>query len=140
MSAALAALLLTGASAAPEPVTVTLLLTDLRSSAGAVRVCLWHDGAGFPDCRKGHDVRMLTAPAAPEVRLTIPDLAPGTYAVSAIHDENDNHQLDKRLGIPTEGVGFSRNPKLRFGPPAFDKARFDATREATQTIRMKYFL
>ena len=117
------------------------MLTGLRSSAGEVRVCVWREGEGFPNCRKGHDVRMLDAPAAPEVRLAIAGLAPGSYAVSVIHDENGNRKLDNNLiGIPTEGVGFSRNPRFTFGPPAIDKARFDATREATQTIRIKYFL
>lgn len=117
------------------------MLTGLRSSAGEVRVCVWHEGKGFPDCRKGQDVRMLSAPAAPEVRLAVEGLAPGSYAVSVIHDENGNRRLDKNMiGIPTEGVGFSHNPGLTFGPPAFAKARFDAATEATQTIRMRYFL
>ena len=136
----LAVLLLTGASGAPEPITINLVLTGLRSSAGEVRVCVWHADAGFPNCRKGQDVRRLAAPAAPEVHLAVAGLAPGSYAVSAIHDENGNRQLDKSLiGIPTEGVGFSHNPRITFGPPSFTKARFDATREPTQTIRMKYF-
>ncbi len=63
-----------------------------------------------------------------------------TYAISAIHDENGNRQLDRSLiGVPTEGFGFSHNPRILFGPPSFAKARFDATRETTQTIRMRYF-
>jgi uncharacterized protein (DUF2141 family) len=137
---ALGALLLTGATDAPEPITVNLVLTGLRSNAGEVRVCVWREPASFPNCRKRQDVRMLAAPAAPEVRLTVTGLAPDSYAISAIHDENGNRQLDKSLiGIPTEGVGFSHNPRITFGPPAFDKARFDASREPTQTIRMKYF-
>ena len=141
MGCALTALLLTGASDPPEPVTVNLVLTGLRSSTGEVRLCVWREAAGFPDCRKGQDVRLLAAPAAPEVRLSVTGLAPGSYAVSAIHDENGNRRLDKSLiGIPTEGVGFSRNPRITFGPPSFAKARFDASREPTQTIRMKYFL
>ena len=141
ISAALAALLLTGASAAPEAITVNLVLTGLRSSAGEVRVCVWHHGDSFPNCRKGQKVHMLAAPAAPEVRLAVNGLTPGAYAVSVIHDENGNRRLDKSLiGIPTEGVGFSHNPRVTFGPPSFTKARFDATREPTQTIRMKYFL
>lgn len=121
--------------------TVNIVLTGLRSSAGEVRVCVWHDGQSFPDCRKGQDVRMLAAPAAPEVRLAVPDLTPGTYAISVIHDENDNRRLDRSVvGIPTEGVGFSDNPRLMFGPPSFSKARFQADRDLTQTIRIKYFL
>lgn len=140
MAAAGAALLLTGAGPAPEPITVNLVLTGLRSSAGEVRICIWHHDASFPNCRKGQDVRMLAAPAAPEVRLTVPGLTPGSYAVSVIHDENGNRQLDKRFGIPTEGVGFSDNPRLTFGPPSFAKAKFDAAQAPTQTIRIKYFL
>ena len=140
-SAALAALLLTGASAAPEPITINLVLTGLRSSAGEVRICVWRRGDSFPDCRKGVDVRRLAAPAAPEVHLSVDGLAPGAYAISAIHDENGNRLLDKSLvGIPTEGVGFSHNPRIVFGPPSFAKARFDAAAEPSQTIRMKYFL
>ena len=138
---AFAAMLVTGASAAPEPITLNLVLTGLRSSAGEVRVCVWHQGESFPNCRKGQDVRMLAAPAAPEVRLAVDGLAPGAYAVSVIHDENGNRQLDKSLiGIPTEGVGFSHNPRVVFGPPSFAKARFDAAAEPLQTIRIKYFL
>lgn len=138
---ALALLLLTAAADAPEPITLNLVLTGLRSSAGEVRVCVWHEAASFPDCRKGQDVRMLAAPAAAEVRLAVEGLAPGSYAVSVIHDENGNRRLDKNfVGIPTEGVGFSHNPRVTFGPPAFAKASFDTSRESTQTIRMKYFL
>ena len=141
ISAALAALLLTAAADAPESITINLVLTGLRSSAGAVRVCVWPEENGFPDCRRGANVRMLAAPAAPEVRLAVTGLAPGRYAVSVIHDENGNRRLDKNLlGIPTEGVGFSHNPRVTFGPPAFAKARFDAVAEATQTIRIRYFL
>lgn len=140
ISAALAGLLLTAAQA-PESITINLVLTGLRSSAGEVRVCVWRQGEGFPNCAKGQDVRMLSAPAAPEVRLAVEGLAPGSYAVSVIHDENGNRKLDRSLiGIPTEGVGFSRNPRFTFGPPPFAKARFDAATEATQTIRIRYFL
>lgn len=145
LSAASAALLLTAAGDAPAavtpPLTVNLLLTGLRSSAGEVRVCVWHQGASFPNCRKGQDVRMMHAPAAAEVRIAVDGLMPGSYAVSVIHDENGNRQLDKSIvGIPTEGIGFSRNPRFTFGPPSFEKARFDAGTEPEQTIRMRYFL
>ena len=161
VSAAIAALLLTGAAEPPAspalpaplpapvpatpalsaPLTLTLVLTGLRSSDGELRLCLWQQADAFPDCKKGQDVRLLSAPAAPEVRIAVPDLAPGRYAVSVIHDENDNRKLDKNfMGIPTEGVGFSHNPAMTFGPPSFAKASFDVAAEPVQTIRMKYFL
>jgi len=79
-------------------------------------------------------------PAANPV-LDIAGLAPGVYAVSAIHDENDNRKLDKSfIGMPTEGVAFSNNAKIAFGPPKFEKVRFHVEGETTQTMRMRYFL
>jgi uncharacterized protein (DUF2141 family) len=49
--------------------------------------------------------------------------------------------MDFFMAIPREGVGFSRNPALRFGPPAFKSAVFPvAGAPVTQTISLKYFL
>jgi uncharacterized protein (DUF2141 family) len=54
-----------------------------------------------------------------------PGVAPGTYAVSVIHDENSNGKLDTNfMGIPREGVGASNNARGHFGPPKFDAASF----------------
>ena len=50
---------------------------------------------------------------------------PGVYALSAIHDENDNGKLDTNfLGIPTESWCTSRDAPAFFGPPSFDNAKF----------------
>ncbi len=49
-----------------------------------------------------------------------------TYAVAVIHDKNGNGKLDMRkfpYPRPKEGSGVSNNT-FRFGPPAYDKARF----------------
>jgi uncharacterized protein (DUF2141 family) len=48
---------------------------------------------------------------------------PGIYAVQVHHDINDNGQVDRSLlGIPVEGIGFSRDAKILFGPPRFEDA------------------
>ena len=49
-------------------------------------------------------------------------------------------KLDTTLAIPKEGFGFSRNPKIAFGPPKFASAAFALTSSATQTVKMKYML
>ena len=72
--------------------------------------------------------------------VTVADVAPGTYAVQAVHDENDNRALDRPGFLPTEGVGFSRDAPLRFGPPRFRDAAFDLTdANATVILTMRYF-
>jgi uncharacterized protein (DUF2141 family) len=43
------------------------------------------------------------------------------------------------MGIPREGFGFSRNPRIRMGAPSFDECRFTVGAEpARQAITMKY--
>ncbi len=73
--------------------------------------------------------------------LSFADLPPGNYALSLFHDENSNAKLDTMLAIPKEGFGFSRNPKIRFGAPAFNQVAFPVAATAvTLTVRMQYFL
>ena len=51
-----------------------------------------------------------------------------------------NGKVDKALFLPTEGFGFSRDAKARFGPPRFSSAAFrvDSSAPVYQTIRMRY--
>ena len=73
--------------------------------------------------------------------MTLGQLAPGDYAIAIIHDENRNGRLDTFAGIPREGVGFSRNPVLRFGAPSFRSASFTiGGAPVAQDIHLKYFL
>ena len=73
--------------------------------------------------------------------VSFPALPDGSYAISLFHDENGNNRLDTFAGIPREGVGFSRNPRLVFGPPRFSAAEFAIEQRATsQTVRLRYFL
>jgi uncharacterized protein (DUF2141 family) len=66
------------------------------------------------------------------------DLAPGRYAVRVMHDENGNRKLDTNfVGIPTEGYGFSNNPRA-MRPATFEEARFDVPAEGARTrIRLR---
>lgn len=79
---------------------------------------------------------MVKANAAGSVMFD--GVAPGTYALSLIHDENGNGKLDTALAIPREGFGFSRNPKIAFGPPKFAAAAFPINGSSSQSVRMKY--
>lgn len=118
---------------------VTATVTGLRSSKGQVLACLTAQPAGFPDCKKDPHARALTVPASETVELDFGHLPKGRYAISLFHDENANGRLDKRLMMPREGYGFSRNAPVRLGPPSFASAAFplDAADEH-QTIRMRY--
>jgi uncharacterized protein (DUF2141 family) len=115
-------------------------LAGVRSAKGLVRICLTADPAAFPACHKDARAVRRNIPAGTR-SVTLEGLAPGTYALAVMHDENANHRLDTFAGIPREGFGFSRNPAIGFGPPRFAAARFETAGEATtQQVRLHYIL
>ncbi len=129
---------LVGATA--QPASLDISFEALRSHKGIIRICLTANPAGFPDCSKDKSAITRSVPANGGV-VHIADLARGTYVLAVIHDENGNSRLDTFAGIPKEGIGFSRNPRLMFGPPSFASASFQVDgAPVSQMVRMKYFL
>ena len=136
---ALLSLGLVGSARAPDPVKLQISLSGLRSAEGQVRLCIWHGPSDFLGDTCAGQSLVVTA-AMPIMQVTV-SVAPGDYAVSLIHDENGNGKLDKNdLGIPTEGIGFSQNPTISFGPPTYADTHFDVAGPHTEAIRLKYFL
>lgn len=117
------------------------MVEGLRSTRGQLRLCLTRDPRYFPKCEKDPAARRLSTSADGPGRVRFTGLAQGDYALLVLHDENGNARVDTMLGIPKEGVGFSRNPRLFMGPPPFDKVHF-AVRNApvTQVVHLRYFL
>lgn len=137
---ALAILAGQGAALAADDASLTVSVTGLRNQKGQVHVCLTANAKAFPDCSKDSNAIKRTVRATEVGSISFSGLAPGTYALSLIHDENGNGKLDTSLAIPREGFGFSRNPKIAFGPPKFSSAAFALHGNVTQSIKMKYML
>lgn len=128
-------------AAATPPAQVEIQVQGLRNAQGMVRLCLTRDPAHFPNCNGDPAALKRSVSAAQAGSIRLGSVAPGTYALAVIHDENGNGRLDKLLGIPREGFGFSRNPRIRMGPPRFDEVRFAvAGANVRQVVRMKYLL
>lgn len=137
-AAAVAFAALAGAS---PPARLDVQVSGLRSGAGQLIVCVTRDAGHFPDCAGDPAARKLKVPAAQAGAIHVAGLASGAYAIAMIHDENMNDRLDRRAMVPTEGVGFSNNPRLIFGPPGFSKAAFAVNQPVVaEAIRMRYFL
>lgn len=125
---------------APAGQDVSIVVDGLRNDRGLVRACLTTNAALFPNCKddpQAHklDVRAVTG----QVLLDFGRVPPGTYAFALIHDENSNGRIDTTLMVPREGFGFSRDAKVRFGPPRFSAAAFPVGSEPVrQTVRVRY--
>jgi uncharacterized protein (DUF2141 family) len=134
-----AAVMLAGclATAPATAATLTATITGIRNSAGHIRLAICTKA----DFLRPHCPYTAAAAAAPgTVTLTIQNIPPGTYAAEAFHDENDNHTIDRTFfGLPKEGMGFSNNAKMQFGPPHFDDAAFPLTTAPAQiTFAIRY--
>jgi len=69
-------------------------------------------------------MKKVAASTAP-ITIVFDNLAPGTYAVGAFHDENNNNQLDRNfLGLPTEGYALSNGVRAVTSKPTFQQAAF----------------
>jgi uncharacterized protein (DUF2141 family) len=105
--------------------SIQVQIQGASSDKGMIRVLLFSGGKGFPD-QVGQAAKSFSlSPKNQQVAFTINDLAPGTYALAVIHDQDGNGKLSSNLvGYPIEKFGFSNNPKVYFSPPSFDKAAF----------------
>ena len=141
VAASLLSLLL--ASIAPqraraEPGVVEIEVAGVRNGHGHVLAALC-DRREFLSERCRLNGAVEARPGSVLVRVT--SVPPGTYAVQAWHDENDNGRIDRdMLGIPREGIGFSRDAPIRFGPPSFKDAQFAVGDGGGRTtLRLRYF-
>lgn len=111
-------------------------LTNLKSDKGTIRYLLFKDGKGYPD-DPSKSIKQGSFPAKQKA-FEVDDVPQGKYALTLIHDENNNGELDKNMGIPVEGFGFSKNPVILFGPPAFKKVSIKLPKVNAIKIRMNY--
>jgi uncharacterized protein (DUF2141 family) len=133
----LSALLVGAALAAP----VTVEVTQLRSTAGTVRLLAWNRAEGFPG-KWDNAVVQRSLPATQPLRLTL-ELPAGQWAISVLHDEDNDGKLGTNLiGMPKEGVGASVPGGMsRLGPPRFEDAAFTVGTEAkTVQVAVVYLL
>ena len=128
MRALVAGLAVAALAVAPvraEPGVLVVTVNGVRSAAGHVLVAVCDRGSFLQETC----TYRASAPSSPgSVVVRVTGLPPGIYAAQAYQDENDNHQIDRSLlGIPREGIGFSNDAKMRFGPPSFADAAFSVS-------------
>ena len=118
---------------------VTVVVENLRSDSGEVRLALWSRAEGFT---QPEDAVVETGQAAKagQVIFTFNGLPPGRYAIATFHDENGNGDFDRSfLGLPKEGLGFSNDARIGLGPPSFDDAAVDVAEEnQVIVIKLRY--
>jgi uncharacterized protein (DUF2141 family) len=108
---------------------------NIKETTGTIRVGLFNNENDF--LKKAVEGKVVKA-TANEVTIVFTNLKEGDYAVSVIHDKNENGELDSNfMGIPNEPYGFSNNAMGTFGPPSFEKAKVSVTTVKTSVINLR---
>ena len=116
--------------------SMVVVIKNVKEAKGKISVALFNREDEFMGKNL---VSQSTVAKAGEVQITLDSIAPGDYAISVMHDANENSELDSNaFGIPKEGFGFSNDAMGIFGPPSFEKAKFNFKGEEKVAITLKY--
>ena len=130
----------TGFARASEP-GIHVEILGIRNSVGGVACALFEGPKGFPtDFLRFATNIMMVKVRATKATCDFADVAPGSYALAVIHDENrDGALATNMLGVPKEGYGFSKDAKGTLGAPSFEAASFSYNGHSLQmTIALQY--
>lgn len=105
-----------------EGVSITVTIENVLNSNGKILAGL-HTAETFMK-GQGIDGYMNDAKTG-EMTITFENVTPGIYAVSVLHDENNNMAMDfEANGMPKENYGMSGNV-MQMGPPTFEEVKFE---------------
>lgn len=107
--------------------TIDVNFVKLASDEGQVIVSLFSQDKGFPaEFEEAFRSEKVTVEGG-QAKYTFEDVPWGEYAVTVMHDENGNDEIEKNfLGIPKEKVGMSN---IRGGIPSFKRAVFSLSED-----------
>lgn len=117
--------------------SIEVKVTEIREAKGDIRVGLFKDADTF--LKKAIEGKVVKA-SKDGVTVVFENVPEGDYAVSVLHDENGNGEMDSNVvGIPKEGFAFGNNAMGTFGPPSFEKAKVVVKNgRVRQELKMKY--
>ena len=110
-------------------------IKNIKELKGTIRVTLFNNENDF---LKQSFERKVVKASANETSVVFDKLMPGEYAVSVIHDLNENNELDKGfMGIPQEPYGFSNDARGKFGPPSYAESKLVVKGDVKTIIKIE---
>ena len=120
---------------------LTLSLSNIRNSKGSIYVFLYSYENQYPYKPYKHYKVAKNKVKDGLLTVTINNLeSKNSYAIGLLDDENNNADLDKWLGIPKEGYGFSNNVKPFLSLPDYDDLLFEFKVSKKINIKLQYVL
>lgn len=119
---------------------IIVQINGVKGSKGFVLVALYNQSKGFPEDKKKVFRKAKATIKNGSATVEFTNLPYGDYAVAAMHDENNNQEMDKNfLGVPEEGYCFSNNIKPKLSAPSFKDCKFQLNAQSkTISVNMIY--
>lgn len=121
---------------------LTIKVKELNNSDGTVVFTLYNKDGSIPDEKlKNYYKKDIVEIVDKKAKVTFNNLPLGFYAVTVLHDENNNKKIDKKfmLPLPKEGIGFSNYDDFGLNNrPNFKKASFNLIKDTTISVRVIY--
>lgn len=120
--------------------TLEFQIEGFRNNQGFARLLLFNKAEGFPDqLEKAYKQLSLTIKDQ-KAYFRLEGIPYGTYAMSVMHDENNNQKLDTNFfRFPLEGYACSTNSKIKWRKPKFQDALFKIeSKQRVELIQMTY--
>jgi len=119
---------------------IIITVTQIKIESGLLRISIFDSKDGFPNKYKRALKFINLKIESPEMKIILPDVPFGEYAIAILHDENNNEKMDTNfLRMPKEGYGVSNNVRGTFGPPKFENAKFPVKQDSVfLLIEMAY--
>ena len=110
--------------------SLELTITGIKSASGEILIGVFDSETGW---KKDESVASARVDAETgKVTVTLDDLPSGELGIKLFHDVDGDGELKRRnFGMPAEPYGFSNDAPVRFGPPSWAAAKFDASAETT---------
>jgi uncharacterized protein (DUF2141 family) len=110
------------------PSTARLLITveGVKSDSGLMTATLYPNDKRRFLVKNGALKVWRNRSRAPKTEMCTWLPSPGIYAVGVYHDANAHLKFEVGPLGPTEGYGFTNNPRILFSKPSLDSVRFYA--------------
>jgi uncharacterized protein (DUF2141 family) len=104
-------------------------VTNIERAEGYMRIGLYNQAAGFPNSGKVFTGKIEPVNQKGRMRIEIPDLPMGSYAIGVHHDLKGHHKMPTNLfGVPIDPYGFSNDARAKWRAPRFEESRIDFSR------------
>lgn len=125
-----------------ETYSLTVKVAGLENSKGAMVFALYNKDGSIPDQKfRNYYRKQSTNIVKNKSEIKFINLPQGVYAVTVLHDENNDGKVDTKfmLPLPNEGVGFSNYEDFGLNNrPNFNNASFILNKDSKIVVKVIY--